>query len=87
MILDFGAAALRRRSRRFARRPRRNLGTLRSVKLALQHPRTFQLLAALVAAGAGWLAVVAAHDPGGALVETWIHDRPSTYPPEPPEPK
>ena len=37
------------------------------MKLALEHPRTFLLLAALVAAGAGWLAVVAAHDPGGAF--------------------
>jgi hypothetical protein len=37
------------------------------VKLFLDHPRTFLLLAALVAAGAGWLAVVAAHDPGGAF--------------------
>jgi hypothetical protein len=37
------------------------------VKLFLEHPRTFLTLAALVAAGAGWLAVVAAHDPGGAF--------------------
>jgi hypothetical protein len=37
------------------------------VKLFLEHPRTFTLLAALVAAGVGWLALVAAHDPGGAF--------------------
>jgi len=37
------------------------------VKLFLDHPRTVLILAALVAAGVGWLAVVAAHDPAGAF--------------------
>ena len=32
-------------------------------------------------------ALLAGFDEAAALVETWIHDRPFTYPPEPPEKK
>ena len=37
------------------------------MKLFLDHPRTFTLLGLLMAAGVFWLALVAAHDPGGAF--------------------